>query len=98
MLPVADVTIRIYFEDAHGAIEDAQLDYDLSDFGGVIPSAGDVIFSPWVDPAGVRGQIEARAMWMVQRRVFNPRDMGGDYVVLVVRERPLTEGEAGLMP
>ena len=37
-----EVTIHLYCRSADGKIEDAQHTFDLSDFGGFLPSVGDM--------------------------------------------------------
>lgn len=95
---MTDVTIRIYFRDSDGKLEDGKLDHGVEDFGGTIPVAGDVILEPGVLAGLDRALPENRRMWSVVRRVFNPRDNGGSFIALVVEERRVTEDELDLLP
>ena len=90
-----DVTVRIYYRDASGYTEDAQLDMSLDDFGGVMPAIGDTILNPGVAAGLDRSQPENREVWKVVERVFNPRD-NKDYVTLVVEYRPGTSTDPWL--
>ena len=82
-------TIRIYFRDDIGWIEDGELDMELEDFGGFLPNVGDTILKPFVIAGLDRHVPENREVWTVVQRVFNPRDLK-DYVALVVEYRPAT--------
>lgn len=92
---MADVTIRIYFRDGAGKIEDGQQDYSLSDFAGVLPTRGDTIVNPGVVQGLDRQTPENREVWKVVDRIFNPRDLA-NYVVLVVEKRKGAEADAWL--
>lgn len=91
-------TIRIYLRSDTGDIEDMEQDFTVEDFGGVLPAAGDLILDPGVFAGQDRSDPENRRMWSVLRRVFNPRDNGGAYIVLVVQERDVAVTETGLLP
>ena len=69
-----EVTIHLYCRSADGKIEDAQHTFDLSDFGGFLPSVGDRILDPGVPASLERHVPENRRLWTVVDRVFNPRD------------------------
>jgi hypothetical protein len=94
---MADIFVRLYFQDHHGKLEDAEADYDLSLFGGVLPAAGDLILDPGVMSGLDRTEARNRRIWTVVRRVFNPRDLES-YVALVVEERTPSENEQSLIP
>ena len=95
---MTEVTIRIYFSDPNGKVEDGKQDFALSDFGGIVPAAGDVILDPGVRTGRERHDPESRRMWSVVRRVFNPRDNEGDYIALLVEDRRVMDGEQELLP
>lgn len=92
---MTDVTIRIYYRDAKGNVEDGQVDFGLSDFAGFLPSIGDTVVNPGVLQGRDRNRPEDREVWKVVDRVFGPRDMKG-YVVLVVEERAGTRADTWL--
>ena len=92
---MADVTIRIYFRDQAGMVEDGSQDYSLTDFAGFLPAIGDTIVDPGVLQGLDRTEPQNRDVWKVVDRIFNPRDMA-DYVVLVVEERKGTEADTWL--
>lgn len=72
-------------------------EYDVFDFGGMVLTAGDWILRPAVPEGQERGLVENRQIWEVVRRVIQAKDHGGEYVVLVVRERPAKESEAAII-
>lgn len=74
---------RIFVD--HGpdeSFENYKLDIDPIEFGGVIPSVGDHIISPFTNGA----------VWEVTHRYFRPesdvQEQGYVYVALVVKMRP----------
>lgn len=89
---MTDLTIRVHYRDEAGWIEDVQLDMDLSEFGGVLPSIGDTILKPYTLLGQDRSDPANREIWTVVQRVFNPRDQK-DYVALVVEFRPATNSD-----
>ncbi len=82
--------VRLYSARADGRLEDNQLEIDLAEFAGVCPAPGDRIMATPVDPDGSGGSV-----WEVTGRYFQPRGMG-DYVALIVAERPLRREEIDL--
>jgi len=92
---MTDVTIRIYFRDTSGKVEDGEQDYRLSDFAGFLPAIGDTVLDPGVLEGRDRRQPENREIWKVVDRIFNPGDLA-DYVVLVVEARRGTADDAWL--
>lgn len=90
-------TIRLHFQKPDGTIEDAQDDYELSYFGGVVPAAGDLMLDPGVLQGLSRTDPANRRMWEVVKRVFNPRD-NEDYIALIVSERQPLPEELSLLP
>jgi hypothetical protein len=87
-----EITVRLHYRRADGTIEDAQQDYGLADFAGVLPSIGDQILDPGVVSGRKRDELGNRRLWTVVGRVFNPRD-NRDYVALIVDERIPSEAE-----
>lgn len=78
-------------------LEDTGEEYDVFDFGGMVPNAGD-----WIHKPGVLKDLDSsvlgnRGLWEVVRRVFQAKDHGGEYVVLVVRERQVRDSEAAII-
>src|SRR5215203_4726378 len=94
---MSEVTIHLYCRSADGKIEDAQHTFDLSDFGGFLPSVGDKILDPGVPASLERHVPENRRLWTVVDRVFNPRDTK-DFVALVIESCPVSDHEAVLLP
>ena len=94
---MTDVTIRIYFRDSAGKIEDAQQDYGLEDFGGALPAPGDTILYPGVRQGLDRRDPANRTIWSVVGRMFNPND-NKDYIALIVEARAPTPEEHDLLP
>lgn len=95
---MSETYIRIYRRTAAGDIFDHKHDMELSDFGGVVPAAGDLILDPGVLQGSTRSDPHNRRMWTVVQRVFNPRDLGGEYIVLVIEDRSVSEHEVELLP
>jgi hypothetical protein len=94
---MADLTIRIYVRNAAGVFEDTERDFDLSEFGGFLPSIGDKILDPAVLVGRDRRDAANRSIWTIVGRYFNPRDLT-EYVALIVEERTPTAEEATLVP
>ena len=93
-----EVNIRVYLRNADGVIEDSQTgDWGLENFGGFLPSVGDMVLDPAVLSQRDRSDPGNRRMWTVVQRVFNPKDFE-DYVAVIVEERPLSQNEYGLLP
>ena len=91
------IAIRIFRLDSNGLLFDDEVDFELSDFGGVLPVAGDCILYPLVQQGGSRTEPEDREILTVESRLFNPRDMK-DRVILICTVRPATEGEREFLP
>ena len=92
-----EVSIRLYVRNADGVIEDSKTDWALENFGGFLPSVGDVVLDPAVLSQRDRSDPNNRRMWTVVQRVFNPKDFE-DYVALIVEKRTLSQNEYGLLP
>ncbi|GAA2821629.1 hypothetical protein EDC40_10345 [Aminobacter aminovorans] len=92
-----DVTVRICFRNKDGLIEDGAEDFDLSTFGGFLPSIGDKIVDPGVLSGMNRSDPSNREIWTVVERVFNPKD-NSEYVALVVEARVPNAKERALLP
>ncbi|CCM76266.1 hypothetical protein [Rhizobium mesoamericanum] len=88
-----DITIRVCFRDASGAITDGQQDFELTDFAGFLPAIGDQVLEPGVLQGLDRHKPENRTVWTVVGRVFNPKDLP-NYVCLVVETRTGSEADA----
>ena len=95
-------SIRIYMKDSDGNLHDAKEDFLVSDFCGAVPRVGEFIVSRWL-----RDSKEESRIWS-NRNVYNVeavyyRDekrnpgIGDSWVMLVVRDRPMTEQEWGLL-
>lgn len=91
-----ELTIRLHFQREGGAIEDAEHDFRLAEFAGILPSIGDQILYPGVRSGLARDELGNRRLLTVVGRVFNPRDLK-DYVALIVEERVPTEAERALV-
>lgn len=91
-----DSTIRLHYRKPSGKIEDAQEDFGLESFGGIIPAVGDLILDPGVTAGKDRTDRNNRRMLTVVQRVFNPRD-NADYIALIVTERKPTKNEDALL-
>lgn len=91
-----ELTIRLHYVESDGTIRDAQMDYGIESFAGVLPSIGDEILDPGVLQGKDRRDPENRTIWKVVRRIFNPRDLDS-YVALVVEERVPTHKETDLV-
>lgn len=87
-----DVTIRIYYRQPGGEVEDAQEDFGLETFAGILPTIGDTIVNPGASAGIDRGDPLNRQVWTVVQRVFHPRDLP-NYVVLVVEVRQGAEAD-----
>lgn len=83
---MTDVTIRLHYLRSDGSIEDAQEDYGLESFAGMLPAIGDDILAPGVPSGRDRSDPDNRVVWTVARRIFNARDLE-NYVALVVEQR-----------
>lgn len=92
---MTDITIRINVRDKTGKTSDAQLDFGLESFAGIIPSIGDTVVDPGVLQDLDRHKPENRTVWKVVDRVFNPKDQQS-YVALIVEERNGTEADPWL--
>lgn len=94
--------IRIYKKDSDGKLYDEREDFDVSDFCGVIPRVGDFIVSRWLRNAKEEGRAwHNRTVHVVEAVYYRPdkRDKPTDdsWVVLVVRDRQMTEEEQELL-
>ena len=100
--------IRLYKVDDEGNLYDDREDFDLADFGGTIPRVGDLIVSREV--TNVHGPEEAREkafLWqhrivhVVEAVYFRPdkrhSDQDDSWVVIVVKDRRMTEAEQALL-
>ncbi|MFG1241927.1 hypothetical protein V5F31_06040 [Xanthobacter sp. V7C-4] len=90
--------ILIYFRNSDGVLHREGPQYNLEFFGGVLPSAGDLILCDSVLDGLDRRKPSSRKMWEVVQRLFNIHDLGGAVVGLVVEERPMTLNEANILP
>ena len=89
-----EVRIRLLIETDSGVIEDIREDYDLVDFGGVMPAVGDLIVNPGA--VGDRREPKNREIMEVNKRYIQPSTSSDDdhlYWHLIVRIRQATEGE-----
>ena len=102
--------IRLYKIDEDGSLYDAKEDFDLADFCGIIPRVGDLILSRWLRGAFYEDSEDAREkarLWqhrtvhVVETVYFrsDKRDSDEDdsWVVLVVKDRSMTEAEQALL-
>ena len=92
--------IRLY-DDYEGKepFEDRREEYDLDDFGGVLPAVGDRIVSPWVMKGHDRRDPANREICEVVHRYFQPVEASKTdliYIILVVRTRKATTDEADI--
>lgn len=95
---MTELTIRICIEGDNGELSDGAQDFELSDFGGFLPVAGDLILDPGVSAREAdRSAPENRTIWVVKRRVFNPRDLQ-NYVALIVAKRQATSADEAILP
>ena len=92
-----NVTIRIYFRNSDGTVEDGQQDCGLQNFGGVLPAIGDRILDSGVPQGRDRRNPVNREIWTVVGRMFNPRD-NEDYIALIVEISPPKAQEHSLLP
>ncbi|MYE22957.1 MAG: hypothetical protein F4Y01_03280 [Gammaproteobacteria bacterium] len=87
----------MYAVAGDGTYVDMREDYELPDFGGVMPCVGDLIVEPGVAGGLDRRDLENRTVLDVVARYFYPRtdpkDEWGYIGVLVVRERPAKRHE-----
>lgn len=95
--------IRLHYvtqdHDGHEVFEDAKEEYDLGDFGGVLPAVGDLIVSPWVVEGRDRRNPANRSVYEVLHRYFQPVDKSTTdliYIILVVGERAATWKEVNI--
>lgn len=92
--------VRIYYaHDDEEVFEDSKKDYDLEDFGGVLPAVGDRIVSPWVIGNLDRRDPANRDVYEVIHRYFQPVDSSEEdliYIELVVRVLKATTEEADI--
>lgn len=79
-------------EDGLTRYQKVGFDFTLTDFGGVLPTVGDVI----VPPAGGRNPTKV-SVYVVEQRFFRPSGAFGPSVSLVVSERPGTREESHLI-
>ena len=75
---------------------------DLSDFCGAVPRVGDFIVSRWLRDSKVEaGLWSNRTIQVVEAVYYRPdkrnKDEDDSWVVLVVKERPMTEAEEDLL-
>lgn len=88
--------IRLY-QRRNGTLEDLSEEYDLEDFGGVVPSIGDHIVDPGANRATIsREDPSNRTILKVVDRFFWPRDNKG-YVALVIEQAPATDEHVNLL-
>ena len=83
--------IRLLCRDKRGNIDDMKDDYNLEDFGGVLPAVGDRIVEPGVTRGLDRREPENRTVYTVEERYFQPRSDAADeliwiHLVLSIRE------------
>lgn len=78
--------VRILHRDPAGKIVDGEVDFDLDQFAGQMPTIGDTIVDPGVLQGQDRRLPQNRQVWTVVGRVFNARD-NEDYVALIVEAR-----------
>ena len=90
-------SLRIVLVTDDDVLEDTGEEYDVFDFADMVPNAGDWILRPAVPQGLDRSVPENRRIWEVVRRVYQARDHGGEYVVLIVRERQLIDSEAAII-
>jgi hypothetical protein len=89
--------LRIVLLTDDGVLEDIGKEFDVFDLGGEVPNAGDWILQRGVSAGRDRSLPENRKVWEVVRRIFQAKGHGGEYIVLVVRERQVTAGEAAII-
>jgi hypothetical protein len=94
---MSEMTIRLHYRRNKGQVEDAQHEFSLADFAGVLPAIGDTILHPGVVSGLPRDHLNSRRLLTVVGRVFNPKDLS-DYVALIVEEHRPTEAERSLIP
>ena len=93
--------IRVYREYDRGFVDDRRETLDLAEFCGVVPRVGDRIVSPYIRDKHL--DIEPwkrRSIWTVTAVYWRPdmriKEDDASWVVLVVKERPMEEGEQEL--
>lgn len=64
--------VRLLYRDEQGNICDTRGDYDLDDFGGVLPAVGDRIVEPGVAGGRDPREPENRTVYTVEERYFQP--------------------------
>lgn len=94
--------IRIYKKDADGTLYDDREDFCVSDFGGIVPRVGDFIVSRWLRDSRDEDRGHSnRTIQVVEAVYYRPdkrhSDADDSWVVLVVRDRQMTEDEEGLL-
>lgn len=96
--------IRLYVVNRNGDLEDWEDEIDLEDVCGTVPRVGDCIVSRYRQDANVRWHVwQNRTVWEVVAVYFRPDkhivDERDDYayVSVVIKERPMTEAERGLL-
>lgn len=94
---MAATLVRIYIRKADGKLEDTSEAYEVSNFGGIIPTVGDKFLNPWTSEQTTRNDPGNREIYTVLERVFNPRDLK-DYVVLICSVSPCDENDRELLP
>jgi hypothetical protein len=92
-----NLAIRIFLRSEDGKLHDGNEAFEISDFGGILPSTGDMILNPGVLQGRDRRKLEHREIWTVVDRVFNPRDLK-DCIVLIVEQRHPEPNERALLP
>ena len=94
--------IRIYKKDPDGNLHDAEEDFCVSDFCGVVPRVGDFIVSRWLPDSSEEGRVWSnRTIHVVEAVYYRPdkrtSDVDDSWVVLVVHDRQMNEEEAELL-
>lgn len=81
-------SVRVYFKQPDGSYVDGGISYELSQFGGCVPSAGDTIISPGVLVGLDRFTLINREFWTVEGRVFGALDLLDSIALLVQARMP----------
>ena len=101
--------VRVYKRDDKGNLYDDREDFAIADFCGTIPRVGDLIVSRWLrgaasdaeDAHEKAGLWENRTVQLVEAVYFRPDKRNSDednsWVVLVVKDRQMTEAEWALL-
>ena len=110
MAKESELLIRLYKRDDEGKLYNGKEDFDVADFCGVIPRVGDFIVSRWLrntrsaEHAREVAQLwEHRTVHVVEAVYFrpdkrsDPEGKDDSWVVLVVRDRQMTEEEWALL-